>query len=109
MIDVGLTGADHQVGEVDGLEPGEADLINGGGVDGHRDAALHGGLASRDLALAGLEDLAHQHEVDTGRIDTGAIEHALDGGATEVLGAQGREGARQLSDGRSSTGDDDAS
>jgi hypothetical protein len=35
-----------------------------------------------------LEDLTHQYEVDAGRIDAGAIEHALDGGAPEVLGAE---------------------
>jgi hypothetical protein len=88
--DVGLAGADHEVGQVDGLQPREADLVDGRGVDGHRDAALDGGLARGDLALAGLEDLAHQHEVDAGRVDAGAIEHALDGGAAQVLALRRR-------------------
>jgi hypothetical protein len=32
--------------------------------DAHRDAALDGGLACRDLALAGEDDLAHEDVVD---------------------------------------------
>src|ERR1039458_3775766 len=107
--DVRLARSDHEVGEVDGLEAGETDLIDGGGVDGHRDTALDGRLTSGDLTPSSLKDLTHQHEVDTGGFDAGAIEHALDRGAPEVRRAERREGSRQLPNGRSSAGDDDAS
>ena len=62
--DVGLAGVDHQVGQVDGVEAGQADLVDRGGRHGHRDAGLDGRLAGGDLAGAGLDDLAHEHVVD---------------------------------------------
>ena len=54
----------------------------------HGDAALDRGLARGDLTLAGLDDLAHQHCVDARGVDAGSLEHAADGDATEVLGAE---------------------
>ena len=61
--------------------------------------AFDGGLARRDLALARLDHLAHQDGVDARGIDAGLVEHALDGDAAEVLGAQRGERARELADG----------
>ena len=105
--DVGLARADHEVGEVDRLQPRETDLVDGGRVHGHRDTALDGRLARRDLTLTGLDDLAHQHRVDRGGVDAGLVEHALDGGAPEVGRAQGGEHTREFSDGGATSGDDD--
>ena len=39
---------------------------------------LHRGLAGGDLALAGLEHLAHEHVVDLLGADAGALERGLD-------------------------------
>ena len=57
--DVGLAGGDHLVGEVDGVEPGQAHLVDVDRRHAHRDAGLDGGLAARHLALAGHQHLAH--------------------------------------------------
>ena len=62
--DGGLAGADHEVGEVDGVQAGEADLVDRRGGRHHRDAGADGCLAGGDLALAGAEHLAHHDVVD---------------------------------------------
>ena len=61
---VALAGTDQLVGQVDGVQARQADLVDGDGGHVHRDAALDRGLAGGDLAGAGLEDLAHDHVVD---------------------------------------------
>ena len=48
--DLGVAGLDHLVGQVDGVEPREADLVDGRRRHGHRDPGLHRRLAGRDLA-----------------------------------------------------------
>ncbi len=55
--DLGVAGADHLVGQVDGVEAREAHLVDGVGRYRHRDAGLGRGLAGRDLTLPGLDDL----------------------------------------------------
>ena len=106
--DVGFAGTNHQVRQVDGLQARETDLVDGGGVDAHGNAGLHGRLAGGDLALAGQDDLTHQDRVHARGVDPGLVEGALDGGAAEVLGTQGGEGPREFSDGGATSGDDDA-
>jgi hypothetical protein len=59
--DVDLAGADELVGEGDRVEAGQADLVDRERRDAHRDAGLDRRLAGRDLAGAGLQDLAHDH------------------------------------------------
>ena len=105
--DLGVTGADHLVGQVDGVEAREADLVDGVGRDRHRDAALHRGLAGRDLALAGQDHLAHEHVVDLVGRHAGPPQRLGDGEAAQVHGREPRQRARQLPDGGPSPCDDD--
>ena len=72
----------------------------------HRDAGLRRGLAGGDLALAGLEHLAHQHVVDLLGSDAGALERGLDRDAAEVHRGEVGERARQLPDRRTCRSDD---
>ena len=51
--DVGLAGLDLEVGQVDGVEARQADLVDRGGRHDQRDAGLHRGLAGGHLAGAG--------------------------------------------------------
>ncbi len=60
--------------------------------------ALCGRLAGRDLALPGLEDLAHEHIVHLVRGNTGPHERLGDGEATQIHGREASECARELAD-----------
>ena len=62
--DVELAGPDQLVGQRDRVDAGQAHLVDGQRRHGHRDAALDGRLAGRDLAGAGLQHLAHDHVLD---------------------------------------------
>ena len=55
-------------------------------------------LARGDLALAGLDHLTHDHVLDLLRLDAGALERGLDGGAAELGGVERREAAAELAD-----------
>jgi len=59
-----LTGADQLIGKRNGVEAGQADLVDGDCRDLLRDARLDRGLAGGDLARAGLEDMSHDHVID---------------------------------------------
>ena len=66
----------------------QAHLVDGDRRHAHRDAGLDRGLAGGDLALPGLEHLAHDHVVDLVGADTGALERALDRDTAEILRAE---------------------
>ena len=68
---------------------------------------LDGGLAGRDLTLAGLEDLAHEHVVDLVGGHAGPLQRLGDGKAAQVHGGEAGQRARQLPDGGPSPCDDD--
>ena len=104
--DVGLALLDHLIGQVDGVEPGQAHLVDGGRRHRHRDAAVHRRLAGADLAGAGLEHLAHEDVVDLLAGEAGAHERLLDGEATELRAGEARQGAGQLADRRASASQD---
>ena len=72
----------------------------------HRDAGLRRGLARGDLALAGLEHVAHEHVVDLLGADAGALERGLDREPAEVGGAEAGERAGELADRRAGRSDD---
>ena len=72
-----------------------------------RDAGLDLGLARGDLALAGLEDLAHDDVLDLLGLDVGALERGLDRDAAQLGGVEGRQPAAQLADRRSGGAEDD--
>ena len=104
--DVGLAGGDHLVGEVDGVEPGQADLVDVDRRHGHRDAGLDRRLAAGHLALTGHQHLADDDVVDLVGRHAGPFERRLDGGPAEVGGRERGEGAGHLPDGSAGAGDD---
>ena len=106
--DVELAGADQLVGQRDGVDAREADLVDRQRRDGHRDAGLGGRLARGDLPGAGGEDLAHDHVVDLVTADPGPLQGALDRHAAEVGPGEVLEGAQQAAHRRTCSGDDDA-
>ena len=70
--DLGVARLDHLVGEVDRVDAREAHLVDASSrarVIGM--PAFDRGLARGDLALAGLEHLAHEHVVDLLGADAG--------------------------------------
>ena len=105
--DLELTCADELVGERDGVDAGEADLVDAQRRDVHGDAGLDGCLPCGDLPLTGVEDLAHDHVVDVLRVDARLVEGALDGEAAEVGAAEALERAAHPTHGGASAGDDD--
>jgi hypothetical protein len=107
--DVGVAGVDHQVGEVDGIESGQADLVDGRCSHTHWDPGEVGGLAGSDLPSAGLDDLAHKDVVDLVRSHPGPLEGGGDGEATQLSGGKATERARQLADRGAGSCDDDGS
>ena len=55
-------------------------------------------LARGDLALAGLQHLAHDDVLDLLGLDAGALERGLDRDAAELGGVERREAAAHLAD-----------
>jgi hypothetical protein len=104
--DVGLAVLDHLVGEVDGVEAGQAHLVDRGGGHRHRDAGVDGGLAGRDLAGPGLQHLAHEHVVHLLGGDARPLEGRLDGEPTQLGGGEAGEGTGELADRRASAAED---
>ena len=71
-----------------------------------RDPALDLRLPRRDLALARLQHLAHDHVLDLVRRYLGAFEGGLDGLASEGRGVERRERAAELAEGGSRGSED---
>ena len=67
-----LSGHDRLGAKRDGLEAGAADLVDGEGGGFLGDSGLDHGLAGRVLALAGLEDVAHDDLIN-GDLSGGGI------------------------------------
>ena len=63
-----------------------------------RDPGLDLGLARGDLALAGLDDLAHDDVLDLLGSDLGALERGLDRACRRARWRPGREAAAELAD-----------
>ncbi len=104
--DVELTGADQLVGQGDGVEPGEAHLVDGERGDVHRDAGLDRCLAGRDLPRPGLQHLAHDHVLDLVAADAGPVQRRLDGEAAEIGSGEALQGAEEAAHGRTGARDD---
>ena len=68
------------IDDADGPQARGADLVDGLRGDLLGDPGLDLGLAGRDLPLAGLQHLAHDHVLDLVRLDLGALERGLDRG-----------------------------
>ena len=71
-----------------------------------RDPGLDLRLARGDLALAGLEHLAHHDVLDLLGRDLGALERGPDRDAAELGRVEGREPAAELADRRAGGGQD---
>ena len=69
--------------------------------------AAGGGLASRYLAGAGQEHLAHDHVVDLVRPSGRSLECGPDGEGAQLGGGEGPQRARQLPDRGAGPGNDD--
>ena len=93
---VELPGPDQLVGQRDGVQPGQAHLVDGEGGHVHADPAGHGGLPGGDLPAPGLQHLAHDHVVDVGGCDPGTAQGAADRDAAEFRRRQLAEGAGHL-------------
>lgn len=93
--DVELTRADELVGQRDGVEAGEADLVDGQRGDVHGDAGLHGRLARRDLPRPGLEHLAHDHVLHLVAADARPVQCRLDGDGAQVGAGEGPQGSQE--------------
>jgi hypothetical protein len=104
--DVGLAARDHLVGEVDGIQTRETDLVDAGGGHVEGETAVHRGLAGRDLTLVGHEHLAHVHVLHIAGRDPGTLDGGRDGDATQLGRREAGEGSGHLPDRRASAGDD---
>jgi len=107
--DVELAGPDELVGQRDGVQARQAHLVDRERRDAERDAGLVRGLASGDLARAGLQHLAHDHVLDLLRGHPGTLERGLDGDAAEVGCRKVFQRAEQPAHRRPSAADDDRS
>jgi hypothetical protein len=75
-----------------------ADLVDRLGADLLGDPGLDLGLAGGDLALAGLQHLAHDDVLDLLAGDVGALQRGLDGVAAELGRVERGEAAAHLPD-----------
>ncbi len=82
----------EQAGRADARRAHLVDRLRG---DLLGDPALDLGLPGGDLALPGLEDLAHHDVLDLVGRDVGALERGLDRGAAELGGVDGWTGRRR--------------
>ena len=84
--DLGITGLDLGRGQHDRLETRAADPVDGRRRGRVREPGLQRRLASRRLADASLEDLAHQDVVDPSgrRVEPGALDRGADGDPAEL-------------------------
>jgi hypothetical protein len=105
--DLELAGADQLVGQRDGIQAREADLVDRQRRNIHGDAALDRGLPRGDLTGTGLDHLAHDHVVDLVGRDAGPLERGLDRDPAEVGGREVLERAEQAAHGGARTRDDD--
>ena len=93
--DLEVAGADRGVEQAGGADARGADLVDRLRGDLLRDPALDLRLARGDLALAGLEHLAHHDVLDLLGRDVGALERGLDRGAAELGGVERWRGRRR--------------
>ncbi len=109
--DVALAGDDALRRQRDGLQAAAAEAVDGHAAGGDRQPGTQGDLA-RDVGASGAFGVgaAHDHVVDFGRIDAGALDGGLDREAAQ-RGAMGHvEGALPaLGQRRACGGDDDGS
>ena len=104
--DLEVAGADRLIEHPGGADARGAHLVDRLRGDLLGDPGLDLRLARGDLALAGLEHLAHDDVLDSVGGDVGALERGLDRGAAEFGGVDGSEAAAELADRRTGGGED---
>ena len=90
--DVGVTGGDHQVGLVDGVEARQAHLVDHRGGRRAGDAGPSGAWRAGTWPVPASEHLAHDHVVDVGGGDPGPLEGGGDGTPPELGGGEASRG-----------------
>ena len=96
--EVEIARAHGLIDDADGPQARGADLVDGLRGDLLGDPGLDLGLAGRDLPLAGLQHLAHDHVLDLVRLDLGALERGLDRGRAELGGVHARQTSAELAE-----------
>ncbi len=104
---LGVAAADRLGAQVQGLEAGAADLVQGHGRHADRQAGLDRRLARRVLPGPGGEHLAEDHFVDLAGIETGLFEQAADYRGAQLGGGNAGQRALEAADGGTGSGDDD--
>ncbi|MNG06032.1 hypothetical protein D3C84_892520 [compost metagenome] len=104
---LGVAAADRLGAQVQGLEARAADLVQGHGRHGERQARLDRGLTRRVLPGAGGQHLAHDHFIDFSRVQTGLRQQLTDHRSTEVYGGHIGQRALEAADGSTGGGDND--
>ncbi|CRQ64192.1 Acetyl-CoA acetyltransferase [Pseudomonas aeruginosa] len=97
----------HLGAQVQGLEAGAADLVQGHGRHADRQAGLDRRLARRVLPGPGGEHLAEDDFVDLAGIETGLFEQAADYRGAQLGGGNAGQRALEAADGGTGSGDDD--
>ena len=95
--DLDVAGRDALGGKHDGLEAGAAHLVDRQRRDMVAEAAVERSLAGRILAVARLDDVAHDALVDERRIDPGARDRLADDQRAQLRGREVLEAAEKLS------------
>jgi hypothetical protein len=105
--DLELAGPDQLVGQRDGVQTGQTDLVDRDGRDVHRDAGLDRRLPGRNLADARLQHLAHDHVLDVGPGQAGPLDGAADRDPAQLGRRDRGERTVEAADRGSGPGDDD--
>ena len=96
--DVELTGADQLIGERDGVDAGQAHLVDGQRGHVPADARGDGGLPGRHLPGTGGQHLAHDHVLDGRGGHSGLLQRTGDGDRTQIAAREILQRAHQLAD-----------
>ena len=104
--DLELARADQLVGQRDGVDAGQAHLVDRERGHVHRDAARDRGLPRGDLPGARREHLTHDHVLHLLGRDPGPLQRGLDRHATELGAGEALQRAQQPPHGRAGSGDD---
>jgi hypothetical protein len=104
---LGIAAADGLGGQVQGFQPRAADLVQGHGRYGMRQAGADGGLARRVLTGACGEHLAEDDFIDLRGIEAGLLQQAPDDDGAELGGGNIGQAALEAADGGAGGGNDD--